>query len=262
MFVLLSKIIPLLVYPTGLALLLLVLALRSERRRVRRRLLLAAVLLLWLFGNGYVSGLLVRSLEWRYLPESTYPQAGAIVILGGGTDPADYPRPTVEVNGAGDRVLYGARLYQQGLAPVIVASGGNLPWTDTASSPAEGMAAILTAIGVPREAILLEDRSLNTFENAVRTRELLEPLGVDHILLVTSALHMPRALRLFENQGFSVTPAPTDYNAALPSGDKPFSKTWPGYLIGLFPDAFSLARSTAALKEYLGIAVYWLRGWY
>jgi uncharacterized SAM-binding protein YcdF (DUF218 family) len=262
MFLLLSKLLPILVYPASLAGILLVLGLRARSRETRNRLIAAAALVLWVLGNSWVAEGLVRSLEWRYLPQTEYPPADAIVILGGVTSPADFPRATAEIGSGGDRLLYGAALYQQGLAPVIVLTGGNLPWTDAVTDSTDEMRELLVQIGVPEAAILTEDRSTNTYENAVFTRELVEPLGMDRIILVTSALHMPRSVPLFENQGFEVTPAPTDYNATRSPGARPVVETWPDLVIGLFPSAGALSATAAVMKEYIGIAVYWLRGWY
>ena len=262
MFLLLSKLLPILVYPASLAGILLLLGLRSRSRQTRNRLIAAAALVLWVLGNGWVAEGLVRSLEWRYLPQLEYSPADAIVILGGVTAPANFPRDTAEVGSGGDRVLYGAALYKRGLAPVIILTGGNLPWTDSTTNSTDEMRELLIMMGVPDTAILAEERSVNTYENAVFSRELAEPLGVDRIILVTSALHMPRSVPLFENQGFTVIPAPTDYNATRSPGTRPLSETWPDLLIGLFPNAGALSATAAVMKEYIGIAVYWLRGWY
>ena len=91
MFVYLSKILPLFVYPLGLAcILLLIWLLIKKNRRSYRGLVIAALLLLWLGGNRWVSFALARSLEWRYLPSDPIPQADVIVVLGGGTESGDY----------------------------------------------------------------------------------------------------------------------------------------------------------------------------
>jgi uncharacterized SAM-binding protein YcdF (DUF218 family) len=262
MFLLLSKLLPVLVYPASLAGLLLVAALRTRNGLWRRRLIAGAAILLWVLGNGWVAESLVRSLEWRYLPQAEYPPADAIVILGGVTAPAEFPRDTAEISSGGDRVLYGAALYKRGLAPVIVLTGGNLPWTDALTDSTDEMRELLVLMGIPETAILTENRSTNTYENAVFTHELIEPLGMDRILLVTSALHMPRSVPLFENQGFTVIPAPTDYNATRSPGSRQFAETWPDLLIGLFPNAGAMSATAAVMKEYIGISVYWLRGWY
>ncbi|HUF39945.1 MAG TPA: YdcF family protein [Anaerolineales bacterium] len=262
MFTLLSKILPILVYPASLAGILLLGAWWTRSRLARRRLVGVAVLVIWVLGNGWVASALVRSLEWRYLPQTDYASADAIVILGGATGPAEFPRVMPEIGDEGDRLLYGAALYKQGLAPVIIVTGGSLPWTDTTGSPADDMRELLVLMGVPETAIMTEAFSTNTYENAVFTRALAEPLGIDRILLVTSALHMPRSVPLFENQGFVVSPAPADYNVTRGPRERPLTETWPDLVISLFPNAGALSATAAVMKEYIGIGVYWLRGWY
>ena len=94
MFVYLSKLLPLFVYPLGLVCLIIILVLAIEKRnRFPRGLLIAGLIILWLAGNRWVSYSLARSLEWRDLPPENTPSAEAIVLLGGGTEPGDPPRP-------------------------------------------------------------------------------------------------------------------------------------------------------------------------
>src|SRR5512139_2907908 len=109
MFVYLSKLLPILVYPLGLGCLLLLAGLLLYRRpRLQRAALILALLVLWAGGNRFVALALTRSLEWRYRPPTDLPQADVIVVLGGATSSQEPPRPLVEVNGAGDRVIYAA----------------------------------------------------------------------------------------------------------------------------------------------------------
>jgi uncharacterized SAM-binding protein YcdF (DUF218 family) len=106
MFVFLSKLLPQFIYPLGLVAGLLILALIFQRRRTWQiALLVLALAVIWLGGNRWVASALTRSLEWQYLPAAELPQAEMIVILGGGTDPMEYPRQTPELNSAGDRVF-------------------------------------------------------------------------------------------------------------------------------------------------------------
>jgi len=265
MFLFLSKLIPVFLYPLSLAAILLAGALILRKPEWRKRLLVAGVLLIWIGGNGWVTGALVKSLEWQYLPLARtlaeMPEADAIVILGGGTQPPAYPRTTPEVDDAGDRVIYGAQLYRAGKAPLVLVTGGRLPWSFIPEGAATEMADLMIFMGVPEEAILLEEFSTNTYENAVFTKEMLAPLGINRILLVTSALHMPRSVAIFEKQGFEVIPAPTDFIITQPDEEYPFSQVWPNYLFSIFPSAHNLSQTTLALKEYLGILTYWARGW-
>ena len=214
MFVFLSKFLPLLVYPVGLVGFLIIAGLLiRDRKRLRNGLLITAILILWIGGNHWVSFWLARSLESQYLPLKNIPTADAIVVLGGATEPAQFPRSTVELNSAGDRVIYSAELYKQGKAPNILLSGGSISWLDnrSTSTPAAEMASILEMMGISDNAIWLQTASQNTHEDAVYSLELLKQKGAKRILLVTSAMHMPRAMALFKNHGIEVIPAPTDY---------------------------------------------------
>jgi uncharacterized SAM-binding protein YcdF (DUF218 family) len=267
MFYLLSKFLPPLVYPLGLACLLIAVTLwLRERPRLRTAALVTALALLWLGGNRLVAMSLMRSLEWRYLPgpglRAYDERAEVIVVLGGGTRAPAYPRLYSEVNEAGDRLLYAARLYRRGVAPLILLSGGNARVAgEPGPTDAESMADVLVDIGIPREALVLEATSRNTRENAVETRRILQDRGIDRIVLVTSASHMPRACSVFQKLGFDVIPAPTDFHVS--------QQGWAYYttpnvwiqLYNLLPAASHLEGTTRALKEYIGLAVYGLRGW-
>jgi len=223
--------------------------------------LLAALLALCLGGNRWLAAGLARSLEWRYLPPLEIPAGQALVVLGGGTLPADYPRQMVEVNGAGDRLIYAAWLYRQGKAEHILVSGGGLDWEPREIPQAEEMAVQLEMLGVPRDVIWLESSSHNTYENALFSKRILEPLGIQRILLVTSAMHMPRSVKLFQAQEFEVIPLPVDYTiteAIWQSATLPDLRL---QVLNLLPSTENLNLTTRALKEYLGILTYSVRGW-
>jgi uncharacterized SAM-binding protein YcdF (DUF218 family) len=263
MFIFLSKFLPLFVYPVGLTFIFLVFAFvyRQKPKRVKT-FLIAALLVLWLGGNRWASKSLVRSLEWQYLPPDEIPHADVIVVLGGGTGPATYPRTLVELNGSADRLVYASWLYHQGAAPKLLLTGGYIPWMgERESSPAEDMAKILEMLDVPQTTIWLETQSLNTYENAIYSREILDREGIDRIILVTSAFHMPRSVPLFEMQGFEVIPAPTDYTITQQGWDELWEFNLTTQVFNLIPSAGNLDNTTWALKEYIGILVYTLRGW-
>lgn len=263
MFVYLSKLLPLFIYPLGLvSLIILIVLIVEKRNRFLRGLLIAGLIILWLASNRWVSYGLARSLEWRNLPPDTLPQAEVIVLLGGGTEPGDPPRPMAEVNTAGDRVLYAAKLYHQGVAPVILVSGGNVEFTsDRNSTPAEEMTELLLLLGVPADAIWVQPDSQNTYEDAFYSTEILAENGIDEVILVTSALHMPRSIALFEKQGITVIPAPTDFTITQTNWRSAFNPSIGEFVIHLMPNASALNLTTNVLKEYLGMFVYGLRGW-
>jgi uncharacterized SAM-binding protein YcdF (DUF218 family) len=263
MFVFLSKFLPLFVYPLGLVFFLLVLALLVRRRaRLQTTLIVIALLILLVSSNRWVSYTLARSLEWRYLPLDPVPTADAIVVLGGGTESAQHPRPVVEVNSAGDRILYAAQLYKEGKAPAILLSGGNITWLSGRSmTPADEMAEILALTDIPKEDIWLQPKSQNTYEDAFYSCQMLKEQGIRRVLLVTSAMHMPRSVALFEHQGIEVIPAPVDYTVTESGWQNLVTLDLQATPVNLLPNASSLSLTTNVLKEYIGLLVYGLRGW-
>lgn len=217
--------------------------------------------ILFFTSNPIVSDKFVSTLEWRYFPLDPIPTADAIVVLGGATAPASAPRPWVEVLEAGDRILYGARLYNQKQAPKLILSGGRISWRgDSGPSEADDMKEFALAMGVPESAIVLEGDSLNTRQNAVNVKEILDAQSIKSVLLVTSAIHMPRSAAIFKKLGIDVIPAPTDYLVATDAYQS-ITSTWQGWLLALVPDSEAIAHFTKALKEYVGFTIYRLRGW-
>lgn len=242
----LSKLVTCLLSPLGSSLCLLILALFLAWRR-RSRLATAcgalAVVWLWAWSVPVLSLWLRGTLENQFAqrPLSRVPQAQALVLLGGGVSPPSGKAADINLGAAADRVWYAARLFHAGKAPLLLLSGGSDPQRH-AFSEARAMAIFLQDLGVPAPALVLEEDSRNTLENAVFCAKLLKARGIRHVLLVTSALHMPRALALFSAQGLQVEPAPTDFEAdSLP----------PGALAWL-PDAEALDGSGRAMKEWVG----------
>jgi uncharacterized SAM-binding protein YcdF (DUF218 family) len=201
---------------------------------------------------------LLYSLEWRNLPSQEIPHGDAIVLLGGGTQSQFYPRPLVEINSAGDRLIYAAWLYHQGAAEHILVSGGSIEWLNQESEPAQDATEILAMLGVPANALWLEGDSRNTYENAANSRPILEGNGARRLVLVTSAAHMPRAAALYRRQGFEVIPAPTDFRITSADWEQLRSGSIEAHLINLIPTAENLGLTTSALREYLGLAIYCL----
>jgi len=260
----LSKLLPLGVYPLGLALLLQIAALLGRRRRWSPWLSASAIALLWLPATPLVSRQLIWGLEERSaaLVPAVIPRADAIVVLGGGLRPALRPRRTVEVNEGGDRLLTGLQLLRQGQAPLLVFTGGKVKLTaaDPASSEARSAATLASQLGLPPERMLLLEQPRNTAEEARALRQLAAARGWKQVLLVTSAFHMPRTLASFKQlSGVTVVPVACDFQ--LPARQLRGTLTAASLLEDLLPDAEDLHLSTVALKEHLGLLVYRLRGW-
>jgi uncharacterized SAM-binding protein YcdF (DUF218 family) len=211
-------------------------------------------------GSPWTATQLTYSLERQYVPTTELPKVDAIVVLGGGVRPQTFPRPWVEVAEAGDRPIYGARLYQQGKAPWVILSGGRIEWQGGGSPESADMAKIVEALGVPPKVILQDPTSQTTYENAVNVKKILTERQLKRVLLVTSAAHMPRSILIFKKQGIEAVPAPTDFLIS-PQELQNSQNSIQGQLLKLVPDAESLYLATRALKEYIGIFIYRLRGW-
>jgi uncharacterized SAM-binding protein YcdF (DUF218 family) len=258
MFNFASKVLFLFVDPSGLILLLLVIALIVRRRRPKVFLgtYIVAILLFYYLSCPAASQWMLTTLEVQYpdMGVSREPIAQAIVVLGGSLNMPSGSHPLSGITNSSDRMLEALRLYRAGKAPLIVVSGGDNPLLAKARNEheADQMRSLLEEWGVPDSAIVVEDRSIDTHENALFTRELLEPRGIGHVLLVTSAIHMPRAAATFRKVGFDVIPVPADF---LTGWERSFS------IFDWFPGTGALRDSSNAMHEWLGFWVYRFRGW-
>jgi|SRR5262249_7299230 len=168
--------------------------------------------------------------RWLTLPlENRFPQweAGSqpivdgIIVLGGET---------------GERITVLAELARDFPQARLVYSG---PGDDRI---AEYLLNKFARLGSDRERVTMERRSRNTFENALYSRELIKPNSNERWLLVTAALHMPRAIGCFRRVGFKVEGYPVQYTTGVRLG------------------ADALTRLDAAMKEWIGLVVYRLTG--
>lgn len=180
----------------------------------------------------------------KILEQKSY---AAIILLGGATTPASPPRrPDPDLGSAADRIWHAARLYQQGLAPKIIVSGGRSPGLESEAeilTEAQAMRLLLLDLGVPPSAIVLEEQSRTTRENAALTKKLI---GNQPVALVTSAFHMPRSMKNSQKEGLAVDAFPTDFQVA-PEVTPLWAK--------LLPTAGALQRSEMSIKEYIALLV-------
>ena len=253
---LLSKVLPLLLLPLGLALSLLLWGvLRGSRWPA-----VAALAVLWIFSTPLVAEGLWRALERPYARQSaaavlagTSPRA--VVVLGGGRHAAPGPARESEWVDA-DRFFGGLEAYQQlrrqGLRPRLIFTGGWWPTQPNLPPEGEVLRQRALALGLPAADLLTTGRVRNTAEEARAVVAQLPPGST--VVLVTSAFHLPRAQRLFERQGLRVIPFPVDFQAR---------GAWAGHPLAdpllYIPSAEGLDRSSRALREAIGRTLY--RAW-
>lgn len=236
-----SKIVIAFLSPLGSSLILFLLALVliiAGLRRISFGIALVGLLWLWVWSLPATSLAFRAALEGRYpsVEMADLQACDAAVVLGGAVTPAGGRFHHPDLRKAADRLFAAARVYHAGKAPLLILSGGGSP-----VSEAEAMRTVLREFGVPDAAMLLEGRSRDTRENARFSAELLRARGIDRVLLVTSALHMRRALRHFAYEGIEALPVSTDHEA----------RNVPQWLRWI-PDSDALDGSARAIKEWVG----------
>jgi len=257
---LLKKIIAQSLAPTSVCLEVMIagviLLLFTRRQRTGKYVITLGIGVFALLSYPAVSKMLVRPLEHRYqplflsiTPDTTNDTAALaaqwIVVLGGGhvTDPK-IPVTSQLTSASLARTIEAIRLHRRIPGSKLIVSGGK---GFDIHAVAETMANTAHALGVRLEDIVLESESQDTADEA----QLIKPIvGNDAFILVTSAIHMPRSMALFEKLGMRPIPAPADYAAPGRQALSPDD---------FFPSPYRLSDSHSALHEYLGIVWSWLR---
>ena len=217
------------------------------------RKLAATTLVLWaLAAFSPLGNLLLYPLESRF--PAWDPSRGApdgIIVLGGSVDTdLSAAHHTPVVLHAADRLLAPAELARRYPNARIVFTGGTSNLVSTDAREADYSAPILENAGVPKERLILERESRNTYENAIFTKRLVAPKPGERWLLVTSAFHMPRSMGIFRKAGFDVEAYPVDWR--MGGRDELFSFGNNG--------ADGLGRTDVAVREWIGLVAYRLMG--
>ncbi len=242
-----QPVLPLVIVTLGAALL----ARRQiSLQRAERALLWAAFAVLAVWSSPPAARLLAYTLESGLEPAGRPDDSvEAIVVFGGGVEPADAAQPQPR---AGEstyrRSMHAAWLYARSRPLPVFVSGG--PSGAGGAIIADLVRQVLVGAGVPPERIHLERRSTSTLENAVYTAELLRRRGIRSVALVTDGYHMPRARACLRKQGIEVAPAPCSLRSR-----RPFTH-WRQYL----PGAEAMTDNEAVLHEWVALAWYWITG--
>lgn len=255
MFFTLAKVFWFVVQPLGAILVLLVLtvmALLAGWRRAGATFAVLALAITFISGWTSFGAMALHPLESRFeRPEPPPGDVAGIIVLGGFFEGAiNLARGGYELNSSADRIVEAAILARRYPDARIVVTGGS--GSLVLDGEADGATAprLLEALGVERERMLMEDRSRDTYENAIFTRELVDPQPGETWLLVTSAFHLPRSMMLFRRAGFDVVPWPTDYRTT--GDDRP----------GLSRNnvVHTLQTTGLALREWIGLVAYRVTG--
>ena len=253
----LTKLLPIFAMPLALGIFAALIALLLLMRRKRIAAIIAlscSIAVLWVSSVPVVADRLIWSLQRLYVPlsSSDIPDADCAVVLGGVVGRVALPRATIDLYDSIDRVYRAAALYREGKAQRIIVAAGNQPWAAGAEPEANIIRDLLIEWGVAPGAIALDTTSRNTRENALNASVLIREAGCQSTLLVTSSLHMPRAIASFAAVGEVVFPVSVDVK---------FSDTGGGPISRFIPQADALGISSLAIREWIGIWVYRWKGW-
>lgn len=176
------------------------------------------------------------------------------IVLGGMSE-YNNDLNTLSLRRGGDRIWQALTLYKKGKIKKILISGDSGYVTDRGLHEAKQLKEVLVSWGIPEQDILTETRSKNTHENARETKRLLQRSHphVETSLLITSGIHMKRALACFEKEGMKCDPFSTD----LYSGPK-HNYFWEQYLV---PDVSTFYDWERLMKEYIGFITYKIMGY-
>lgn len=239
----LYTIVSILLMPIVLILILSILSFFIAKKKGFKILIALIIVILYVCSSGIITKPLLNSLQtYKPVTSKIIDSNNAIILLGAGIDNNDYGiTPTLL---ADSRILETIRIYNIAKKHKekykIIISGGDVK--GYGKSEAETYAKILKESGIPAKDIILENKSLNTYQNAGYTKEIIKDLPYDNYLLVTSGIHMKRSLLYFKSFNINVIPA---------ISDDPKPLLW-------IPVSYNLTLMDFAMHEYFSIGRFYL----
>ena len=240
-----NKILPIIVSPLGLIIILLFFGV------FRKRMLpsMIGLIILIILSLPIVSGQLIKLLEQNYRPTTPNETARAdtVIVLSGmvtlieKNDGFHY-----EFSEAVDRIFAGINLLKIGKAQKIILTRGKLPWS-VGDPEGEFLAEFIQSQGINPNRILLSEIVQNTNDEAKAISRMLPKNS--EVILVTSAFHMPRAVKVFQNQNLKVIPYAVDFRSSVKEIN----------IIDFLPQASAFKDSNFYFREIIGRAYYSMR---
>ena len=218
MYSLFSLVFNIFLWPLTWALVLLIISLIAKKPKRKRNALIGAIAVLFLFSNRYLLNLFARAWDVDAVELPAGKVYSAAIMLGGFT--GENTKQQGYFNDHSDRFVEGLYLKSSGRVSYLIVTGGNNRLGASNFTEAKWVKKTMLEMHYPDSAILIEQRSTNTNENAIFTKQLLDSAHLKPpYLLVTSAFHMRRALYIFKKKGIPVIPYPCDYLAGNSSAD-------------------------------------------
>ena len=253
MFFVLSKILAFFIRPITWMLALFVLSVWLKNKTWRKRCFWTGVFLLTFFSNQYISNRAMLWWEYAPVPMSEVGEYDVAIVFSGVTKGGKSPRDRVYFNYGADRLTHTLQLYNTGKIKNIIVSGG-LGFQQVENSfAADRIASFFKMAGIPDSVVTVESDAVNTYENAVKSAEILKSkFPGQKYLLITSSFHMKRAKLCLEKQDVDFDIFPAGFHTTYPTMN----------IDDLFiPSAKSILNWEIMIKEWVGIATYKLMGY-
>lgn len=252
MFFIVSKILSFLVSPFTWVFFLLLASWFVKSAKTSRQLLITAIFALYFFSNSFIVDEYSRAWEVKVDPNAKKRTYEYGIVLGGIISGYVPSNEQIVFNRGVDRIMQGIELYKQGIIKKIVFTGGSGSLVERNMIEANYIKQFLLKMGIPENDIIIENKSRNTYENAVFVKNII---GVDSSrtdLLITSGYHMKRSIACFKKQGFIIQPYPSD----LISGPRKY------VFDHLFiPNFRSFEIWYVLIHEWIGYFAYWINGY-
>jgi uncharacterized SAM-binding protein YcdF (DUF218 family) len=226
---------------------------RPRSAAARRALLAVAIVYaaISIYGISYGAGRLLTMGFHPLMASDVPPGRSVIVLLGSGSYTSwDWDRRQFSMvdRPSANRVYEALRVFNLAGADLIISSGGLIDPDDDEEPNGLTMRDELVRLGVPPSKIVVETQSRNTHDEAVIVADMLRSMQIEHVILVTSDMHMRRSLGAFRSEGIRAIPAIAPHVAA----DDPW----------FVPSDDGLHEAAIVAHEAIGLAYYAVRGWY
>lgn len=250
MFFILSKVLDFLLSPLIWIILILLYAFFSRNAGIKKKFFLAGLLLLLFFSNNFIVNEALLAWEGKPMSISELKNYDTAIVLIGITSNHKGINDRVFFNKGADRLLHAVQLYNAGKIKKILVSGGSGAIMGEQISEAGQLKKVFIYCGVPEAAIIIEDKSNNTVENARFSKRIIDSLypSGEEFLLITSAFHIPRAEGCFKKAGIRVDTYPVDFYSNERAGS-------------LIPSGYALHKWSILIHELSGYIIYKIMGY-
>jgi len=248
MFFILSKIFSFLLAPIIWIFFISIIGIFTKNIKKQKRRFLTAILLLFFFSNGFFLSVIKLTITTKAVKIENLQRKYDVGIVLGGFSGYDEDFDRLNFYKSSDRLWQALNLYNKKIIEKILISGGSGKLINNKYKEANFVKEYLLNLGIPEKDILIDNKSQNTYQNAINSAKILN--SNSKYILITSSLHMLRAKKCFKKAGLDVDVFPTNYNSISKLSFKDYA----------IPSSGVLFAWNEFLHELAGITTYKLTG--